>query len=176
MRWDGRAIKGPTHHIRMIKGRHPRHLFATPPIALKLGFRGGTPFPAVLGTLRGCAAFLIVLITPRRCAPFPVLLRVITLRGRTHFSVVLGTLRGCTPFPPVLITLRGCASFPVVFVRFLSHLRRFRGGGWVHVCYSLDKTAKVGIRLAAALPKYGARPAWGRRTSILAVLPNCTKG
>ena len=174
MRRDRGTIKSPTHHIRMIKGRHPRHRFATPPVALKQGFRGGTPFPAVFGTLRGYVPFPIVLVPPRRCAPFLVV--PITLRGRTPFSVVRGTLSRCRPFPRVLIKLRGCTSFPLVFVRFLSHLRRFRCGSWVHVFYSLDKTAKLGVCLATALPKCGAGSTRGHRTSVLAVLPNCTRG
>jgi len=170
---DRGTIKSPTHHVRMVKGRHSRHLFATPPITHKQGFRGGTPSPAVRG-LRGCALFPVVLITSRRCTPSLVVL--ITLRGPTPFSVVLGTLRRCTPFLLVLITLRRCTSFSAVFVRFLSHLRRFRCSSWVHVCYSLDKTAKGGLCLAAALPKCGAGSARGRRTIVLAILPNCKRG
>ena len=176
MRKDRRTTKGPTHHIWMTEGRHPRHRFATPPIALKLGFRGGTPFPTMFGTLRGCAPFSVMLITSRRCAPFPVALRVITLWGCTPFSIVLGTLWECTPFPRVLVRLRRCTSVPIVFVRFLNRLRRFRCSGRVHVLYSLSKTAKVGIRLTTALPKRGAGSARGRRTSVLAVLPNYTRG
>jgi len=48
MRRDRGTIKR-THHIGMVKGRHPRRRFATPPITHKHGFRGGTPFPVVFG-------------------------------------------------------------------------------------------------------------------------------
>ena len=173
MRRGRGSSKSPTYHVRMVKGRHPRHRFTTPPITLKQGFRGSTPSSAVFG-LRGCAPFLVVLIASRRCTPF--LVALITLRRRTSFSVVCGTLRGRTPFPLALVMLRRSTSFPVVFVRFLNHLHRFRCSGGVYVFYSLDKTAKVGICLAAALPKCGAGSARGRRASVLAVLPNCKRG
>ena len=107
MRRGRGSVKSPTYHVRMVKGRHPRHRFATPPITHKQGFQGSIPSPAVFGHL------------------------------------------GCAPFPVVSTRFRTCAL------------------------YSLDKTAKVGIYLGAALPKCGAGSARGRRTSVLRVLPNC---
>ena len=85
---DGGVVeKGPTHHIRMVKGRLLRHLLATPPLAFVDGFWRRTPLYAILATFRKRKPFPIIPATLWRHAPFlEVFVRFLSRLLQLRFS------------------------------------------------------------------------------------------